>query len=434
VSRRLAAAIALAAVAAASPRAQAPQAVETFDAAWTIVRDTHFDKTLNGVDWDAVRKELRPHAAAAKTSSELRGVLRDMLGRLGQSHFVVIPSTGEAAPGGGSSGGTAEPGFDVRVVDRDLLVSAVEAGSPAAAAGVRTGWRVTAIGASGTSDLLRALSEAPADRVRQFEAWRVATTQLRGAAGTKIDVAFEDGADKPITLAIERRAEAGEPVTVGMLPTMFVRVDWRRLRTPAGAQAGLIGFNVWMAAVDAQFQRAVDELRDTSGFIVDLRGNPGGLALMMTGIAGHFVGERKLLGVMKTRDTKLTFSSNPRLVNSRGERVAAFDGPVALLVDGLSGSASECFAGGMQSIKRVRVFGQTSMGQALPALFDRLPNGDVLIHAYGDFVTADGTRLEGKGVIPDEEVPLRREDLLAGRDRTLEAALAWIDTKVAGGR
>ncbi len=93
----------------------------------------------------------------------------------------------------------------------------------------------------------------------------------------------------------------------------------------------------------------------------------------------------------------------------------------------MSGSASECFAGGMQSIGRVRVFGQPSMGQALPALFDRMPNGDVLIHAYGDFVTAEGTRLEGRGVIPDEVVPLVRADLLAGRDRTLEAALAWID-------
>jgi C-terminal processing protease CtpA/Prc len=67
------------------------------------------------------------------------------------------------------------------------------------------------------------------------------------------------------------------------------------------------------------------------------------------------------------------------------------------------------------------------MGQALPALFDRLTNGDVLIHAYGDFVTATGTRLEGRGVIPDETVPLTREDLLAGRDRTMDAALAWID-------
>ena len=118
---------------------------------------------------------------------------------------------------------------------------------------------------------------------------------------------------------------------------------------------------------------------------------------------------------MKTRESKeLRFPANPRLVNARGERVAAFTGPLAILVDSMSGSASECFAGGMQSIGRARIFGQPSMGQALPALFDRLPNGDVLIHAYGDFVTSDGTRLEGRGVIPDEIQPLDRQELLAG--------------------
>jgi len=130
---------------------------------------------------------------------------------------------------------------------------------------------------------------------------------------------------------------------------------------------------------------------------------------------------------MKTREREFKFAANPRLVNAAGERVRPYAGPVAILVDAMSGSASECFTGGMQSIGRARVFGQTSMGQALPALFDSLPNGDVMIHAYGDFVTADGTRLEGRGVIPDEPLPLTREDLLAGRDRPLEAALAWID-------
>jgi carboxyl-terminal processing protease len=182
-----------------------------------------------------------------------------------------------------------------------------------------------------------------------------------------------------------------------------------------------------MTAVDARFQKAVDEFRQADGIVLDLRGNPGGLAAMLMGISGHFVAERKTLGVMKMRDSELSFFTNPRLVNSAGERVAPFAGPLAILVDAMSGSASECFTGGMQSIGRARVFGQPSMGQALPALFDRLPNGDVLIHAYGDFVTADGTRLEGRGVIPDEIVPLRREDLLAGQDRTLDAALAWID-------
>jgi carboxyl-terminal processing protease len=77
----------------------------------------------------------------------------------------------------------------------------------------------------------------------------------------------------------------------------------------------------------------------------------------------------------------------------------------------------------------VRVFGNTSIGGVLPAVFDRLPNGDVLYHAIADFVTADGIVLEGRGVIPDEPVPLRRADLLAGRDPVLETALAWIDTQ-----
>ena len=129
---------------------------------------------------------------------------------------------------------------------------------------------------------------------------------------------------------------------------------------------------------------------------------------------------------------ELRFVVNPREVDAAGRAVSVYSGPVAIVVDAMSGSASECFTGGMQSIGRARVFGQTTMGQALPALFDKLPNGDILIHAYGDFVTADGTRLEGRGVIPDQELPLRREDLLAGRDRSLEAALAWIDT--AAGR
>jgi carboxyl-terminal processing protease len=422
--------VALASVAAAVPHAQAPQAAETFDAAWTVVRDKHFDKSMNGVDWNAVREELRPRAVAAASTGELRGVIREMLGRLGQSHFALIPSPSASDPS--STAGDGDPGFDVRLVGLDLLVTAVDPAGPAASAGVRTGWRLTALGGASVADLLRALPEGATSQLLNVEAWRIAESRLRGAVGTKADVTFENGEGKPVSLAIDRRREGGEPVTVGTLPTMFVRVENERVRTPAGASAGVIRFNVWMAAVDAPFQKAVDAYRTSDGIIIDLRGNPGGLAAMMMGIAGHFVSERKPLGVMKTRDNELRFTVNPRLVSATGQPVDPYAGPVAILVDAMSGSASECFAGGMQSLGRVRVFGQVSMGQALPALFQRLPNGDVMIHAYGDFVTADGTRLEGRGVVPDEVVPLRRDELLAGRDRTLESALAWIDKARTG--
>ena len=417
-----------AALAAATLAAQAPQAVATFDAAWRIVRDSHFDRTFNGVNWDGVSAELRPKAAAAQTPGELRAVLREMLGRLGQSHFAVIPATPDG-PIDEARDTSGTPGFDVRLIGRDVIVTQIEPGGGAQAAGVSAGWNVQAVDGVALSTEIAPLADSLEPRRLQVEAWRVAQSRLRGPAGSHAAIGFVTGEGRQVAMSVERRRDTGQPVTVGHLPTMFVRVDSRRATTPAGRTAGVIRFNVWMTAVDGPFGNAVDEFRSADGIVIDLRGNPGGLAQMLMGISGYFIDERKTLGVMTTRDNELRFPVNPRRVNTKGERVQPFGGPVAILVDALSGSATECFTGGMQSVGRARVFGQQTMGQALPALFDRLPNGDVLIHAYGDFVTADGTRLEGRGVIPDEVVPLQRADLLDGRDRTLEAALAWIDSR-----
>lgn len=410
----------------AAAAAQPPLATETFETAWRIVRDSHFDSGLNGVDWNAVRTELAPRAASARSVGELRAVLREMLGRLGQSHFAVIPG-----PSSGSDdetgGGPGSPGFDVRLVGSNLLVTEVEPGGAAAASGVRTGWKLLSVDGLAAVEAVASIADSLVPRLRQVEAWRIVQNRLRGPVGSTVGLTFEDGRGEHVTLQVPRGAEPGQPVTVGSLPTMFVRLDSRTHATPEGRIAARIRFNVWMTAIDGPFQRAVDAHRRSDGFVIDLRGNPGGLAAMLMGIAGHFIDERPALGVMKLRDNELRFNVNPRRVSAEGERVEPFAGPVAILVDGLSGSASECFAGGMQSLGRARVFGQRTMGQALPALFSRLPNGDVLIHAYADFVTADGTRLEGRGVIPDEELPLDRGALLAGRDLAMEAALAWID-------
>lgn len=411
-------------------RGQDAPALETFDTVWRTVRDSHFDKTMNGVDWDKVATELRPRAAQATSAGDLRVVLRDMLGRLGQSHFAIIPGTPDS-PADLPRDLSGNPGFDVRLLGRDLIVTQVTPGGGADRAGVKTGWKLLSADGTAMPGLLATLSDALELRLLEVEAWRLAQSRLRGPSGSPGSFAFVDGADRTVALAIQREPERGEPVTVGSLPTMFVRVEARAVETPARRTAGVVAFNVWMTAVDARVTQAVDDFRSASGFVIDLRGNPGGLAAMLMGTAGHFIDERKPLGVMKVRDNELTFTVNPRRVNGRGERVAPFAGPVAILVDGLSGSASECFAGGMQSLGRVRVFGQRTMGQALPALFARLPNGDVLIHAFGDFVTSDGTRLEGRGVIPDEVIPLDRADLLQGRDRTMQAALEWVDRTAA---
>ena len=65
--------------------------VQTFDAAWSIIDTTYYDPTFRGLDWKAVRAELRPEAERAKTPAELRATIAKMLARLGESHFAVLP-------------------------------------------------------------------------------------------------------------------------------------------------------------------------------------------------------------------------------------------------------------------------------------------------------------------------------------------------------
>jgi carboxyl-terminal processing protease len=195
---------------------------------------------------------------------------------------------------------------------------------------------------------------------------------------------------------------------------------------PGGEEVGIIRLSAWFPAIVPALAAAMNDLRDAKGIVMDLRGNPGGLAALVMGVGGHFLDEPLSLGEMRMREATLRFVVNPQLVTPDGTRVAPFDGPLAILVDPLTASTSEVFAGGMQALDRARVFGEPSAGQALPALVYPLPNGDRLLHAVADFTAPGGARLEGAGVIPDLLVPLTREALLAGDDAPLREALEWI--------
>jgi carboxyl-terminal processing protease len=182
-----------------------------------------------------------------------------------------------------------------------------------------------------------------------------------------------------------------------------------------------IRFNMFLdlPRVMAGFQQAVENCKPCDGLIVDLRGNPGGIGGMAMGMAGFLVDKpNQRLGTMYLRDTTLNF-----VVNPRPEVLAA---PVAVLVDGLSASTSEIFAGGLKDLGRARVFGTHTAAAALPSAFERLPNGDGFQYALANYISQGGQPLEGLGVTPDVEVPLTRAALLDGHDSVIDAALGWI--------
>jgi carboxyl-terminal processing protease len=261
--------------------------------------------------------------------------------------------------------------------------------------------------------------------------WRRVQRSLRGAPGSVAAVRVRDARGERV-LQVERVLEPGDRVVLGDLPPLMAHVSTQSAETPKGRAVGVIGFNVWMTSVSDPIARAIDRFRSANGIVIDLRGNPGGLAVMINGVAGHLFAAPELLGRMKMRGAELELRANPRLVTPEGVRVEPYAGPVAVLVDELTASASECFAGALQSLGRARIFGRQTLGQALPALTRRLTNGDVLMYVVGDFVTATGRRLEGEGVLPDEVVPLSLPVLRTGTDATLEAALRWIDQIQSG--
>ncbi len=242
--------------------------------------------------------------------------------------------------------------------------------------------------------------------------------RLSGKVGDKVSVTFRNGLDQEVTLAIPLSEPQGARVTLGNLPPFHVRYESRRL----SGDIAYVSLNAFFDPVRIMkaFEDTVRENLHARGFVLDLRGNPGGIGAMAAGFGGWFVSRPdQVLGTMTTRTGKLRFVINPR--------PETYDGPLAILVDGMTGSTSEIMSGGLQDLGRARIFGSRTAGAALPSVFVRLPNGDGFQYAFADYVSTSGKRLEGHGVQPDEVVVPGRQALLEGHDPVLEAAVAWIN-------
>lgn len=421
--------------AAASPL---PLAGATFDAVWQKLNDFHFDTNFNGHDWDAVREKFRPRAVNASSNAELRDVIRQMLELLDVSHLAIVPgevaelaqpSAEEGDDDGMEIDHSGRLPFEVRFLDGQAIVSRVDDGEKQ----IKPGWILTRAGRFEVSEIAAKVPKQVMDsRRRDFLAWRAVSSRLGGDPGRKVSLEFLDGAGKKVTLERARVVAPGERVEFGSLPILYANLEAHPIKAGA-SNYGYIQFNIWMLPTALAFNKAIDQFREADGLIIDLRGNVGGIVGMLIGTSGHFFKESGSLGAMIMRDNKLQLFINPRLVNTKGEKVEPYSGPVAILVDEITASASEVFAGGMQDLGRARVFGRTTAGQALPAVYENLPNGDSLYRPVADFIPPKGQRLEGRGVIPDEIVPLSRESLLAGRDDALDAAIRWLNSRKKSG-
>jgi len=349
---------------------------------------------------------------------EVRDVLRQMVGKLGASHYAIIPSElysaiGSPAPAAATSSAS---GITPILIKGKAVVGSVEPDSAAARAGIKPGMVLDGINGAKVSPMLQLgekLKDTEATRLVQ----RSVSKKLEGGDDPSLDLDVLDENGKPKHVQLKREPSNGKLVTFGNLPETRIFFESRELE----GGAGYIRFNEFLDPVSIipKFEAAVKRFSKAPGIVLDLRGNPGGIGIMAMGIAGFFIDKEGLkLGEMKMRETTLKFVIFPR--------PETYSGPLAILVDGGSASTTEILAQGLQDLGRARIFGSGTAGAALPSDIVRLPNGDGFQFAQAGYVSEKGRILEGNGVKPDVEVFQTQEALVAGHDLVIDAANAWI--------
>jgi carboxyl-terminal processing protease len=406
-------------VAALTPE-QRQLSLQSFEYVWTAIRDKHWQTKPGGLDWQAIHDEFKPKIEAADSLDAVRTVMNQMLGRMHQTHFGIVPADLYSNVDASHGGGDLSTGIDVRVVKSQVLVTSVEPGSSAATQGVRPGWEMLKIDGATLAPIVAKLNETYADStLRDLMLRRAMLARLDGV-GESVPVEFLDGAGQRVTKTIAETSPRGELVQFGYLNPMHVWISTSKV----GCGIGYVAFNAFLdpQRLMTAFGGAVESCLMCDGFIVDLRGNPGGIGIMAMGMAGWFIAQPdQKLGTLYMRDTKLNFVVNPR--------AATFAGPLAILVDGTSASTAEIMAEGLKDLGRARIFGTHTAGAALPSVFEKLPDGDGFQYAIANYISAGGQPLEGLGVTPDVKTPISREALLEGKDPARDAAVAWIESR-----
>lgn len=364
----------------------------TFWNVWQKVETNYYDKT-----------KLDP-------TKMLDGAITGMISSLGDPYTVYLPPSQNTSFKDGMAGQFSGIGAELGTKDKQIIVIAPLAGSPAEKAGIKAGDLILKV--NGESTLDWALPSA-VEKIRGPKGTSVALTILHKDSAKSLDV-------KIIRDTITVKSVNGWIKDAKDIDGIKVSKDQKgKVAYVRLSQFGDSTNNDWLTIINKIFLQMQGE-KDVKGLIIDLRNNPGGYLTDAKFIASEFLPKDDVVVYQET-DSQRT----PLTVDRKG-LFTDENTKVIVLINKGSASASEIVSGALRDNKingksRAILVGETSFGKGTIQQADDLGNGAGLHVTIAKWLTPDGTWVNGKGLKPDIEVKLDEKD--PSHDSQLEKAV-----------
>jgi carboxyl-terminal processing protease len=337
--------------------------------AWRTVNQAYYDESFNHQNWwltrDKTMKQQFPtEEAAYQAITKMIATLDEPFTRLlrpEQYRSLKVNTAGELSGVGLQIG--------VKADSKSIEVIAPIAGSPAAQAGILPHDTIIEIDAVPTSELTL----------------DTAAVRMRGVTGTNVSLIVQTADNEPREVILIRQKIELNPVTA-------------ELHTENGRKIGYLRLAQFSAKAAEELGENITKLNQqgATGYVLDLRNNPGGLVSAGVEIARQWLNEGTIVYTVDRRGAV-------DAIESTG--IALTDAPLVVLVNEGTASASEILAGALQDNGRAKLVGTKTFGKGLiQSLFD-LPNGSGLAVTVAKYETPNHHDIHKLGITPDRVVP-----------------------------
>jgi carboxyl-terminal processing protease len=355
---------------------------ELVDEVWQIIQRQYVDGTFNQVDWQAVRKQYLNKSY--KNKQEAYKSIREMLKMLGDPYTRFMDPAEFKNMQVDTSGELTGIGIQIGLDEKTkklTVISPIE-DTPAFKAGVLAKDTIIKINGKSTDGMDT----------------NQAVSLIRGEAGTKVNLTILRGTEKK-EFSIPRAKIEIHPV------------KFSQQKTPIG-NVGYIRLNQFSANAAKEMQSAIKDLekKQVVGYVVDLRGNPGGLLFASVEISRMWLDKGTIVSTKDRQGEQEREIANGKALTNK---------PLTVLVNKGSASASEIYSGAMQDNKRGVLVGSQTFGKGLVQSVRPLDDGSGLAVTIAKYFTPSGRDIHKHGIDPDVKLELtqKQEIELWLRDR-----------------